>query len=158
MVVGLTGFEVGRHGFESDGRAAKRLVVERVEHVGNLVKGELAAVGVSRADEALHRQIAVVGGVLHVDQARPAGSTRHVVPAAKCARRHADDVFAEELLVHEEIEHARGELPAHRPAFEHEVRMGKRYTLPCRRLVHAGMLAAAFAQFSVLICGVGRAI
>ena len=132
MVVRLAGDEVAGNGDQLHGRLVEPGVVERLQAVGDLVEGELAPAGVAGAHEALHGQITPVVAVLRVEVARAAVFAGHVVVAAQRTRRHADDALAEQLLIHEEVQHAGRELAAHGAAFQHEVHRDGAVSAPKR--------------------------
>ncbi len=137
VVVGLPGLDVARHGIEVHGR---RFECGHVERIGLEDAFEDEAVAEHRAvtREVIEGQVARIGAVFDVDEAGAPDFAGQIVVAVERSGARADDVFAPDVVIHEEIEHARRELAAHRAAFKDEVRARELLAGVCRRGVADG--------------------
>ena len=121
MVVGFAGFKIACDGREFHGRFTKCLEVKGLERFGNLMEHKIATEGIARSHKILHRKIARVVAIFRVQKAGAPELAGNVVIAIQRTRTRANNMLAPKVLVHEEVEHARGELSAHCAALQNEV-------------------------------------
>ena len=138
VVIGLAKLQVARYGGQFHGGAVESVVVEGVEPVGNLFEHELRADGIARRGEIAHGEVARVGAVLGVEEARATHFSGDIAVPAERSRARADHVFAPYAVVHEEIQHSGGKLSAHRSALKYQVYVEDVLSGPGGRTIRVG--------------------
>ena len=116
----LAGLAVGGHNPKFHRVAAVGIEIEEVEVFGQLVVAEISAVEVARGEQRAERAVApVVREALVVTDGAPR-LPRFDVAAERCSSRHADCAVELNAVLHQHVEHARGEHSAHCAAFKNQ--------------------------------------
>ena len=112
--------QVGADDKEVHGRSAEGLFIEGIQLFRHLVVAEILAVEVAGAQQIAEAGVALVVAIFGVIADDTADLVRLVVHAVEGAGRYTVDSRNLDASLHEDVEHARGKLPAEAAALQNE--------------------------------------
>ena len=119
-VFGTARQAVGGDHFIDGGIMLVGVVVERHDLVGEALVEDARVEDASLRQEALQRDVAVLLQHIDVGVSGTTGLTAHVRQSVAGTCRHRDDVGEVKLVLHEGIEHPRGEHATHAPTLKNK--------------------------------------
>ena len=120
QVLGTARQTVGTDHLERGGIAPIGIVVEGHYLVGEALVKDVGVEDGALGEQTFQRDVAVLAQHVDVGITGTARLAAHVGQSVTGSCRHGHDVREIELVLHERIEDARGEHPAHAPSFEHQ--------------------------------------